>query len=419
MTTTTFVRRSLLAASVTAALSAGTAFATNGMAAHGYGTVQKAMGGAAVAGSDNAMNMATNPASLSNAGNNWTAGLELFKPERSSVNRGASVTFDGNGDDIFPVPEFAYQRSINNRDTFGVAVYGNGGMNTSYDRPIYSFTNNTGLDLAQLLISPSWSRKLSENNSIGVSLNLAYQRFKATGIDNFAVITPSGTANNLSDQGYDSSTGAGVTLGWQGKLDDKVTAGIAYRSRTYMSKFGKYKELFAEQGDLDIPAKLSIGVSMQASPKTTIAMDFDRIFYGDVKSMANKNNSATGGQLGNDNGPGFGWDDQTVVKLGIRHQVNPKLALMAGYNHADSPVSPSETAFNVLASATVEDHITLGADWQLSKASNLTVQYMHALENEVKGDGTPGSLMNGMDPTSIADVKMDQNAIGVAYTREF
>ena len=66
------IKPSLIAASIVLAISSQQASATNGYAAHGFGTVQKAMGGTAVAGNDNAMNIATNPASMSMGKNNWT-----------------------------------------------------------------------------------------------------------------------------------------------------------------------------------------------------------------------------------------------------------------------------------------------------------------------------------------------------------
>jgi long-chain fatty acid transport protein len=40
--------------------------------------------------------------------------------------------------------------------------------------------------------------------------------------------------------------------------------------------------------------------------------------------------------------------------------------------------------------------------------------YMHALENEVKGSGSMPTGM-GFPPGSEADIKMSQNAIGIAY----
>jgi long-subunit fatty acid transport protein len=39
-------------------------------------------------------------------------------------------------------------------------------------------SEHAGVDLAQLMIAPTWSYKLNENHAIGVSLKIAYQRFR-------------------------------------------------------------------------------------------------------------------------------------------------------------------------------------------------------------------------------------------------
>lgn len=438
-------KQTLLTSSVVVALFAQQAYATNGYTAHGYGTLQKAMGGTAVAGSDNAMNIATNPASMSFGENNWTVGLEAFVPDRgSTLNAATGVTkLDGNRDSSFFIPEFAYQRKINDKFAAGIAVYGNGGLNATYDTPIFganpATSANSGVDLAQLFIAPSVAMKVNEKHSFGASLNLVYQRFEATGVDGFGPVPGSSgfssSPNNLSDKGYDNSTGIGITLGWQGKLSDAVTAGFSYKSKTRMSKFDKYKGLFAEQGDFDIPSMITAGFSVQSSPKTTFAVDIARINYTDVKSVSNPNNTATlinrntgvpdsalvaTNGLGTNNGAGFGWDDQNIIKLGMKHKWNDRLTLLGGFNHGKAPIDESQTAFNVLATATVETHLTLGLDWKLAKGNNITVQYMHAFDNEIKGDGTSGAAVQVAPGVfANADIEMEQDAIGISYTRNF
>lgn len=411
----------LLSSAVVMAISSQQAFATNGMASHGFGVNQKAMGGAAVAGSENAMSIASNPASMSFGKSGYTVGLEVFVPDRGATLVG-DRSYSANGEELFPIPEFAYQKNMG-KHSFGVAVYGNGGMNTSYDAPIFDHSPsqiNSGIDLAQLFIAPSWSMKATEKTSVGASLNLAYQRVKVTGIGDFgaASVNPS----KLSDQGYDVSTGVGLSLGMQHQLSDDTMIGINYRSRTYMSEFDDYAGLFAESGDLDIPEMITVGVDVKASEKTRIAFDLSHIKYEDVKAIGNDNTVATGaGQLGTDNGAGFGWENQTIVKLGMKHELSPKMSIMAGYNHGNSPIKASQTAFNVLAPATIEDHVTLGAEWKMGANSTLSAQYMHALSNEIKGDATSQAayVRDASFTPRVADLEMSQNALSIAYTTKF
>jgi long-chain fatty acid transport protein len=293
----------------------------------------------------------------------------------------------------------------------GVSVFGNGGMNSKYG-PIPVFNSgvpNTGIDLVQLFISPTIAKKINENHSVGASLNFAYQRFEAYGIGNFAGATPSGTADFLSDVGFDDSFGVGIRLGWTGKLSPTVTMGATYQSRTRMSKFDKYRELFAEQGDFDIPENFGVGLAIQANPNTTIALDLVRINYGDVKSVSNPISLLANG-LGCANCAGFGWDDQTVFKIGVSHNVSDNLTVRAGYNHGSGVIPNTEVAFNILAPATVENHLTLGATWKLKSGAELSGYYMHAFSNSISG-ATPQLGGPGINST----IKMNQNAIGIAY----
>ena len=411
--------KSLLVASVLLAISSQSAFATNGMAPIGLGITQKAMGGAAVATSENTMNAGTNPASLSNVDAGWDIGAEVFMPDRGATITGSGFSdgsFSGNEKDTFLIPEGGYKRQLNDKNSVGVVVYGNGGMNSSYDKAIPIFgSTKAGINLEQLVVAPTWSTKINENNSVGVSLNLAYQRFSANGLQNFTapVGNPqqaSSSPNDVTDKGNDASTGVGATIGWQGKLSPTVTAGVAYRSKTNMGKLDKYKGLFAEQGDLDMPAATTVGIAWQATPKTLIATDIQKIEYSKVKAMANLNPGTN--LLGTDGGSGFGWKDQTVYKIGVKHQVNSKFAALAGYNHAKNPLQSSQTLFNVLAPATVEDHVTLGGEWKLNDKASLTAAYTHAFDKGVNGSNSIGT-------GGEANLNMEQNAVGIAYSVKF
>ena len=66
-----------------------------------------------------------------------------------------------------------------------------------------------------------------------------------------------------------------------------MTLGLAAASKVYMTEFDKYDQLFAENGDLDIPANLTAGITVKVTPKLKISFDYQRIFYEDVNSIAN------------------------------------------------------------------------------------------------------------------------------------
>ncbi len=405
--------------------------ATNGYFAHGYGIKAKGMAGAGVALSQDSLAAATNPAGMVRVGSRWDAGADIFIPDRTattawgSAGNATSTTYDGNGDGFgeswFLIPEFGYNRMIDKNMSFGVSVFGNGGMNTSYSSPIFSTgatgapasNTNTGVDLMQLFISPTISIKLDDKNSLGMAVNLVYQRFEATGMTDF------GVANN----GYDSSVGVGLRVGWMGELTDTVTAGFTYQPKTNMEQLDKYNTLFAEQGDFDIPATYALGFAWKATPKMTVAFDAMRIDYGGVKSISNPNNFSVDGSA---TSAGFGWEDMDIYKLGVNYQVSKDLVVRAGWNHGKQPIPAGETLFNVVAPATVEDHLTLGFTMNMKGGAELSGFYMHALDNDV--NGVPGGSATGFPsgPTTpgsfapgAANIGMSQNSFGLAYGKEF
>jgi long-chain fatty acid transport protein len=351
----------------------------------------------------------------------------------------ADGKFDGSDSEWFFIPEFAYSHVIDDQMSAGISLFGNGGMNTDYESPgIPLFNSNpmtgmpaggsTGINLQQMFIVPTFAYKINAQHSIGIGANIVAQGFKADGLGSFDNPFFSTSPGNVAENGTDWAWGAGVRVGWLGQINDMVSLGAYYSSKTWMQEFDEYKGLFAEEGDFDIPENFGIGIAIKATPDLVIAADIVRINYSEIDSIANKFgnfygcpalNAALGpfaptsavspsNCLGGSNGPGFGWDDQTVFKLGVQYRIDEQWTVRAGYNYAEQPIPDSETLFNVLAPATVEHHLTLGASWNLAPDQELTFAYMHAFENEVKGDYTL--------PFGKADIKMYQDSFGIQYS---
>jgi long-chain fatty acid transport protein len=388
--------------------------ATDGYFAHGYGVKSQGMGGVGIALPQDALAAAANPAGMGLIGDRVDFGLTWFRPQRESEITGNSAsvngTYDGNDTENFFIPEFGYNRQINPNLTLGVSVYGNGGMNTDYKNgiPLFGSTGSAGVDLIQLFVAPTVAWKITPTQTIGASLNIAYQRFEAKGLQGFASASTSPT--NLTNNGHDNSYGAGLHLGWVGQINDAVSLGATYQSRTYMSKFDKYKGLFAEQGDFDIPSSYGVGIAVKATPQLTIAADVQRINYSDIASIGNVSLPKLGNGLGSDNGAGFGWRDITATKLGASYAYSDALTLRAGYNHSTQPVRQTDTLFNILAPGVVQDHATLGATYVLPNKAELSFSYTHAFKENVNGNGSLQGFGGGE-----ANLKMYQDSLGIAY----
>ncbi|WP_020166575.1 MULTISPECIES: OmpP1/FadL family transporter [Methylotenera] len=396
-------------------------FATDGYFSHGYGVKSQGIGGVGIAFPQDALAAATNPAGLGLVGDRVDFGLTWFKPEREAEISGNAFpgvdgTYSANDTKHFFIPEFGYNRQVNPNLTLGVSVYGNGGMNSDYKDgiPLFGSQGSAGVDLIQVFAAPTATWKVTPSQTIGVSVNLAYQRFEVKGLQGFSGFSTS--PNDLTNRGHDNSYGAGLHVGWIGEITDTVTLGATYQSRTYMTKFDKYKGLFAEQGDFDIPSTYGVGIAVKATPKLTIAADYQRINYNEVDAVGNASLQNLPNGLGSDNGAGFGWKDANIYKLGFSYAYSDDLTLRAGLNHVDQPIGKGDTLLNTLAPAVVKDHLSLGATWVLANKSELSFVYTHAFENTVNGSN---SIPPGFPPSGLgggeADLKMYQNSLGIAY----
>jgi long-chain fatty acid transport protein len=413
-------KKLLVVAAVAAALAPFGASATNGYFSHGYGMKSKGMAGVGVALPQDSLAAATNPAGMALIGDRLDVGLDWFQPKRSTTLAFPGAPFNGeysgNGDSSFFIPEFGYNKMIRPDLSLGVSVYGNGGMNTNYTTlnaatgGMLFGQGDLGVDMSQLFVAPTLGYKINKENSVGVSMILAYQRFKAYGLTNFAAPPPFNASiypANVTNNGYDGTFGVGFRIGWIGQVTPEVSLGASYQSPIWMQSIDKYKGLFANAGEFDIPMNATVGLAWKVMPKANLAFDIQWVNYGGITSI--NNTMYTPCQLGTSCGPGFAWRDMTTFKLGGDYDVTNDVKLRGGVSYGRQPIPSDQTFFNVIAPGVPEWHATLGATWTLPNKSELTVAYMHAFENEVTGSGG----------TAGFNLKMYQNSLGIAWGMKF
>ena len=392
------------------------AWATFGYFSHGYGVQSEGLAGAAIAYPKDSLAIATNPASLFALGNRIDVGADLFLPDRgaSIVGNGAgpNQSFNGSGVNSFLIPQIGYSHLLNDDWAFGIAAYGNGGMNTSYrTNPFGRFgaTGQAGVNLDQLFVSPTIAYRLAEGHSIGVSVNLAYQLFKADGIGIFGGYSANPAA--ISNKGTDHAFGYGVRVGYQGQVTPDLTVGAFWQSKTYSGRFKKYAGLFAEQGSFDVPSSYGVGLGYKLTPALDAAFDFERIEFSDVPSVGNQLSQLfLGHPFGASNGPGFGWRDANVFKLGLNYTIDPQWQVRAGYGYTTQPVPASQTFLNILAPGVVQNHITAGATWTSSGGTEVSGVVLYAPETKVNGSGSIPAPFGGGE----ANVRLSEVIVGIS-----
>jgi long-chain fatty acid transport protein len=388
--------KGLLVAALALGLLPAGVLATDGYFANGYGTPCKAMAGACVALHLTTLSPATNPAALGFLERRYDLGVEYFNPNRQYSVDGAPSGFPGtfglatgtveSGSNSFVIPSLGGSWKAGENGTVGVAIYGNGGMNTDYAAPTFGDTP-TGVDLSQVFIAPTYAFRLGSGHAIGVTGIVAYQRFKAEGLQAFAGFSqdPDGVSNN----GYASSWGYGARIGYLGKITEYLSVGASYQTKLQMGKFGKYSGLFAESGGFDIPATWTAGVAVRPVFPLTVAVDVEQIFYSDVRSIGNAMlPNLMQARLGDSAGAGFCWRDTTTYKFGVQYEAGQDWTLRAGYSHGGQPVESDELLFNILAPGVIQNHAAVGLSRLLTPGKEVHLTVVRAFSNSVSGPNT-------------------------------
>ncbi|MGV6812728.1 MAG: OmpP1/FadL family transporter [Brevirhabdus sp.] len=393
------------------------ASATSGYFALGYGTAQRSLGGAGVAHAFEAMSAAVNPAAAARVGNQLQLGAELFMPERGYTATGTFFVPPGSVDSAntaFIVPNFGYNRRLDNGAALNLTVYGNGGMNSSYAANGVGCgstfcAGDAGVDLTQLFVSLTYADTIG-NVSWGIAPTIVAQRFGAKGLGAFAGITTNPSA--LTNTGYDWSFGIGLRAGMIVDVTDRVRFGASAQLKTNMTEFDKYAGLFAQAGDFDIPASATVGLAFDATDKLTIMADYQKIWYSKVASIGN---GFTPTPLGAANGPGFGWDDVGVIKLGVEYRASDQMTWRAGWARASNPIGTDDVTLNILAPGVVENHFAFGGTYKMNERDSIDFGVVYTPEVKVSGaEVTPGGPTPG-----IIELNMHQYEISVGWTRKF
>lgn len=404
-------------------LTVSSAFATNGYFANGYSIESKGLAGAGVALPQGSLDASINPAAMVHVGKRVDIGLSLFNPNRQYTVQGNPSGVPGtfgltpgtvkSHTEWFVIPSIGFNWQLDDKCSAGVSVYGNGGMNTDYNTNTFYGSANTGVDLIQLFIVPTYARKLAAKHAVGISPILAYQSFQATGLQAFAGFSSSPA--HLTNKGHDDSYGYGFKFGYLGEVLPNLHLGATYQTKIWMARYDKYEGLFAEKGDFDIPATWTIGLAFKATPNLTLLADVQEILYGDIRSINNPlvPNIQTS-QLGRSHGAGFGWEDILVLKLGVQWQSSKEWVWRAGYSIGDQPIPRSEVLFNILAPGVIKQHATIGVTRALSEHSELKFALMHAFSHSVTGPNpleVPGQ--------QTVELKMNQWEFSVGYAWKF
>ncbi|MDD3598174.1 outer membrane protein transport protein [Sulfuricurvum sp.] len=425
------MKRSIkIAVAAAIALSATSAFATNGDNLIGFSAKSRAMGGTGIANFNGADAALTNPAllaktktknSFSFAGTVFNSDVKVESTAGNASNPaiGVSKTSD---EGISMIPSIALSHRINDEVVFGLGMYGTAGMGTDW-------RGSTGLDnmLGQVdlynmrssLMLMQFAPALSYgNDTFGVGVTAIVQ-YGALSIDydtSDATHVGSGTSNDF---------GLGFDVGAYYNPVKELTIGLNYKSAIDMQYKNQISDAAAAFGygsnplalpgksdHLEQPEEYGIGVAYNMGAMT-YTMDVKEIKWSDAKGYKD-----------------FGWDDQTVYALGVKYSADD-FWLGAGFNYGENPIPNNKStvpvtgnpAFNndgdtmnlfnyAMFPATVETAYTIGGGYSLDKTMSIDAAFTYT--PEVTDTVSAVTVAAGNVTT-----KHSQNAVTVALNFDF
>jgi len=382
-------------------------FATNGYQLIGVGSYQKSLGGAVTANPGSNMTAVTNPAGMVRIGSRADFSIEAFMPDRDADFKafgGDSVNSDS---ELYGIPAIGWNGPVNGNDdlVFGGGMYGTSGMGVDYETTLMQAAiPGTSPDvywdgyssIAFWQMAPALAWNMSEKVSLGFSLNIDFQEV-AFEQRMMADTNQDGqgdtVVNNFDLSRGATAFGAGLSLGILYDMTDSITLGASYKSKQYftdldyrlgygdidMTAFGGGPLPAGEYSlDLDFPQQFAFGIAWHATQRLSLSADVKWINWSDTMDKLSVK------------GPGGikvpmdpGWDDQTVFAVGLAYKVNDRFNLRAGFNYGESPIDEDSAAANIILPAVVEEHYTVGGDYQLDDNWDIGFHYMYVPENTV------------------------------------
>lgn len=399
----------------------------------GYGCKAKGMGGVAVALPQDSLVGAINPAGCVWLDNRFDGAVELLIAPRTYTHSNAlalgRIQLQPHAEKLrgYPqfliIPEGGINYMLNDYSAVGAALYSGGG-DTIYKRtnPIAAgavpslYQKKNGLSLVQNFLALSYSRMVLENQSIGLALVWCTQTLNIRGLHGFDNATGSVAPGSVTNRNIDWSSGAGFRIGWFGQLSPTVSAGASYTTRMAMTRFRRYKGVVTQKGRLEIPAILAAGVTWDWDTDSTLSFEWQRLFYKECKLWGNsfKNYLGAGGtqKSGAENGPGFGWSNMDVFKVGADYDWD-YWTFRGGYLHSTVPYGSNQLDVNVLTQNMGGHHLTLGTTFRLSESEDIDFSYFHMFRVRVSGQS---QLVNNLGTLTQ---RMYQDSFEIAYGRSF
>lgn len=315
------------------------------------------------------------------------------------------------------IPALYFATPINDKLTTGISVTAPFGLSTQYDQNWVGRYWAVDSSMSTININPMASYKINDQLSIGGGLEAQYIKTRLTNMVDVgtALSQPAGSADGIGKAKGDD-WGYGFNLGLKYKLNDKLQAGIGYRSKIEHKISGDINvdALNSRSGfnaSLTTPEILSVGISYDLTNKSQLVYDTSWTRWSRVKSLRINAQDSNLNSTTN-----FDWQDTFRYGLGFNYKTSDKLQIRTG------------TAFEQGASGAKRNPripdsdktlVSIGLSYKFTDNLIWDIAYMHEFLKKSQSNLTDNGSSLVPVPSLQADYKTQIDVLGVSLRYDF
>jgi len=258
---------------------------------------------------------------------------------------------DKSKEEHFYVPTLHYVSPAVNDWRFGLSIVAPGGLSKRWDG-VYQSLKAEEFTLTVIEVNPTASYKVNDKFAIGFGLRGVYSSGIIAFQDSLAL---SGTAYKNEMEADSIDFGYNLALSYR-PIED-LTLSTTYRSKVDLTVEGDstgwlghptagYPINTSANTQVPLPATLSLAAAYTVS-KTTFEFVYEKTYWSAYDTLEFKfpNDPVVDGAFGAVSPKN--WKDVSTYRIGVTHQYNDSLKLMAGFAIDENPIPDSTVSFEL------------------------------------------------------------------------
>ncbi len=344
-----------------------------------------ALSAAYVAGANGADSSYYNPANMvwMDEGSEIEMAFTYINLAKINYTDSVNPAFNGQSkEEKFYVPTFHYVSPAVGDFRFGLSMVAPGGLSKRWDSA-YAKASAEEFTLEVIEINPTIAYKVNDKFAVGFGLRGIYSsgiiKSDATGLN------PASIARDMEADSIDF----GYNLALSYKATENLTLASTYRSKVDLTETGTadlsaggkvvFSDIYAAV-TVPLPASFTLAAAYTMN-KTVVEFVFERTYWSAYDTLDFEFRQNIGGfTVPFDKPKAKNWKDVNAYRIGVIHQYNDKLKLMAGFAIDKNPAPSSTVGFELPESDA--KLYSAGLEYKINDKMKIGLAYLYDQKEE-------------------------------------